>query len=509
MADEGFWVHDARNLVLTGSYGDDEWHNRFVSPLIHWPLVLMLTHLGNDLLTVRIWAMCLSLMSLLFFWRISRKLDPSGLLFLLFAVNSLLVAYQRIAILESAVIPVSLATMWLWIKARHRRIQTSFQWMDLLVGVCAALVWLVKSTQIYFIPTVLGATLLAELNGRRGLKTATFQLLGISSVVIPWLIFVRIPNAGLLTQYDSYYLSQQGSTAMDLLRNTVMNPMGVYFSALPVLFTAAIAFTVQLAVKRNFKLIPPGVTFAWMWLVCGALFFSPFGYRPLRYYLPLTIPILILGWRALSARKPDRCSNYGRWLAIALCSGFVLSMMPFVLDGLITDGSLLGIPPVPGFPVLLPIASLVCLIPVILVTLFSSDTRRKRLANTLILCSLVLHIGLVSTRLVNRRYEITETSQSLNKILPADSVLAGQWAPELVLNTDFRAVPVWKGFVNGDDPFQKHGITHLIAWEYVLGNELTCHQTWFPDVFSSAKKIAEYEIKESRLSLWEIAASEN
>jgi len=98
------------------------------------------------------------------------------------------------------------------------------------------------------------------------------------------------------------------------------------------------------------------------------------------------------------------------------------------------------------------------------------------------------------------------TSRELEKILPPGSIVAGQWAPELCLETSHRAIPLWKGFVNSDNPFEKYKITHVLSWNYSLGDELQLQRQWFPDTMKSARHIKTFRIKRSPVILWEVDA---
>lgn len=508
MADEGFWVHDARNQIIFNDYGPDQWHNRFVSPLAHYPVLMLFKLLGVSLLSVRIWAAILSIISLIFLDRITRRLEPSGYLFLAFAVNSTLVAFQRLAILESVVLPVALGTMWLWLRSRENNSGKIQIVMNITTGISAALVWQIKSTQLYFIPVVLLATYLSEPSGKRARKFILLQSAGAFIVVASWFFLVRLPNAVQLSQYNAFYLSQQGSQLMDFLKNIVMQPIGIYFSRMPIMFPAGIFLACRLLLKGKFRLQPPVITFAWTWLIFGFLFLAPMGYRPFRYYLPLLIPITILGWRCLMDAHPSVQSSVKIWIARVFTLMLILANIPFLLDRFLTDGQLLGIPLVTGFPVA---GALVCL-PATIV-LFVITGRKHTETSSIIFPRLILFMLILSysfqtikiaDRFIHRRYDIVETSRTLAHILPDQSVVAGQWAPELSLETPFRVIPLWKGFVNWEDPFTIFGVTHVLSWEYSLGNELEHQKEWFPEIMGAASKINTFRIKDSNVSLWKI-----
>jgi len=192
---------------------------------------------------------------------------------------------------------------------------------------------------------------------RAGLSILT-QFVGILGVGTVWYYSIRSPNVELLAQYNSYYLSQQGSCFTDFVKNILMQPIGIYFSRLPVLFPASIYLTAHFLLKPRFKFQPPLITFAWTWLILGLAFLAPLGYRPYRYYLPLLIPTVILGWRCLVQEQSLENSSWRNWVAGIFTLALVLVNVPLLVDRFLTNGELLGVQPVPGFPVA---ASLICL----------------------------------------------------------------------------------------------------------------------------------------------------
>lgn len=504
MADEGFWVHDARNIALFGETGPDEWHNRYVSPLIHPPILLLFRLMGPGLLPVRLWGCLLALLTLLILDRISRRIDPSGILFLCFALNSILIAYQRTAILECAVLPPACLTLLLWLKARESNASHQTVWIDILTGVAAAVTWLIKGTQIFFPPAVLLATLLSEPSFRRARRALLHQAGGMISVAGIWFFTVKMPHAELLGQYNSYYISQQGSTLIDGLKNILLQPVGIYFSRVPVLFPAAILLSLSMLVRKRFRLEPSALTFAWVWFLAGVVFLAPFGYRPLRYYLPLLIPIIILGWRFVSQRDVPSLPVWMQWIIILITLMLMLTPLPLLLDRYWFHGRWLGMPDIDGIPGVGPVLGLL----IACFVLFPRFLKRKpitgKILTGILIVSCLFHAVTAVNRLVNRRYDVLAASRELSEHLPEHAVIAGQWAPQLCLETPYRAIPMWTGFVNDTAPRDRFGITHVLSWEYALGNELTFQKQWFPEMMNNARRMAVFRIKNSDVSLWEI-----
>ncbi|MBN1878514.1 hypothetical protein JW823_00205 [bacterium] len=506
-ADEGFWVHDARNEILFGNMSHDEWHNSLVSPTIHYPVKLIFKFAGTGLLAVRIWAAFLSIMTLFLLDRISKRVDPDGWLFFIFAVNSSLVAYQRTAILESAVLPVAALSMWLWLKGREAGPGSPYILLNVMTGICAAWTWQIKTTQIYFLPLVLIATLLTEPNGRRRYLGLMAQFSGMIAVGLTWMRYIWFPNKQILHQYSRFYLSQQGHSISDLVKNIFTQPPGVYFNQMPILFPASILMFSLVLLKQRYRLIPPVITFSFTWLLLSVLSLMPMGYRPMRYYLPALIPIIILGFRFLMDIDWQdfllKLSTVNRFAIAIIVTLSVSINVPLLLDRFLFEGRITGFSDLRGFSDL---GAIVTLLFTLLINylVFMKKKMPKRYSAALIAASLIFQSVYVGYRLFTRSYDVLESSRYLAQHLPDNSVLAGQWAPQLALETTFKDIPTWKEFVNWKDPFNRFGITHILAWEYPLGNELDLQRRWFPAEMSRAEQIHTFMIKNSPVSLWKI-----
>ena len=105
-----------------------------------------------------------------------------------------------------------------------------------------------------------------------------------------------------------------------------------------------------------------------------------------------------------------------------------------------------------------------------------------------------------SAWMLKPQFAALEISKDLQARAP-HGVITGQWAPELCLGNDLRAIPVWRGFVNSHDPFRKFGITHVLQWKYPLGGEK--FEEWYPEDFRNFRVVTKYRIKGSDLILYE------
>ncbi len=104
------------------------------------------------------------------------------------------------------------------------------------------------------------------------------------------------------------------------------------------------------------------------------------------------------------------------------------------------------------------------------------------------------------TWMLKPQYNAIAISSDLEHRAP-NGVITGQWAPELCLENHLRVIPVWRGFVNSQDPFRKFGITHILQWKYPLGGEK--FEEWYPEDFKEFRFLTKYRIKDSDLILYE------
>ena len=70
---------------------------------------------------------------------------------------------------------------------------------------------------------------------------------------------------------------------------------------------------------------------------------------------------------------------------------------------------------------------------------------------------------------------------TIYKIEVRNAVLAGQWAPELVLENRLRAIPVWKGFVNSEDPFKDTESRTFCCGDIHWVTKLLKFREWYPE----------------------------
>ncbi len=516
-ADEGFWVHDARNWVIWGDYGTDDWHDRFVSPLIHPWTIFLFKAIKPGLLAVRISALSFSFATVIIFILLVRVYQWGWLAFLFSAVCPVFVAYQRIALLETAAVVGSIVTAYCWCRAASARV---YFWYG-AAGFFAALTYITKGTQIYLLFTLLAASYWLDGFNSFSHKKNITQVLGFLSVIIPWFVVIYLPEREILIRYQQFYLSQHEHSLISMIKNVILQPFFIYFNRMPLILCTGWLLLIEIPFMRSFarrsKEIPGIVLFSYVWFVSGFLFLSPLTYRPVRYYIPLIIPLILIGsWRwigmtdllrgsrSFDKKFPMKVGSSGRnfisssWMMIPV----IANAIP-LLDQLFTGGKWLGYASLPGFS-----TDGAIMVIVIGIFLAAVSILPGRISYRIWIIITIICVGMDVGRLLNwqfhRTYHIVQASRELNTLLPSGSVIAGQWAPELCLETTHRAIPLWKGFVNDENPFEKHNITHILSWEYPLGNELVLQKQWFPEVMENATYITTFQIKNSPVILWQV-----
>ncbi len=498
-ADEGFWTQDARNEALFGHFGADQWHDRFVSPLIHPAFSFLFKLFGPGLAVVRGWAVFISILQLIVLFLCLKKPVWGAWSFSLAALCAVLIAYQRIAILEISALFFCTLALFFWLLSRDR----STAPFAFLTGLSAGAAYLTKATQAQFIPALLLATFLCFPKHNR-MKSLVIQVCGISVTVVLYLLNVYFPHHELIAQYHSFYSSQHGNSVFDFLKNILVQPFFFYFNRIPVIFSVSWLVLFDLIFRRRAGELPPLIRFAALWMLCGLLFFFPMGYRPLRYYIPLIIPMTILAGWFLHQFRDTQCCNirphpkYFKWVFLLWIFLPGLANVIPVLDFALFQSRLTGLAKLPGFSLIG--ASLTVIACSLLVLRIIYPESRGRVRIILLLILLFQPIRSISW-LRSRTYDIRNTSRKLARMLPEDAVIAGQWAPELCLETRMTSIPMWKGFVNYTDPFEKYGIDYVLSWKYPLGDELALQRKWFPEAMRRTKEIAVFRIKNTPVVL--------
>ena len=490
-ADEGYWGHNARNQVLFGSAVQDDWDARVVTPIFArlQGFIFILTGIG--LLQVRIIGLLSAIVIAVATFFLLRKYWDRGTAFYFAVVVTL---NFPMLVLARQGIPDSFAAALAW--GALCLLFIDFAPAAFCAGILLASAFITKYFMIYVLVPVALILLWKPIS----FKKLIVFLAGVVLAIAAWLFLNYFPNQETIGAYNRFYSSQQSQQIwgfVPVIKNIVIQPFFLYAVKTPaILFLGNLMIWYVAIHFREIGKMERGV---WLWIVTGILFFAVWRYRPLRYYTSLIPPLAVLACYCIVYREAVSHSfRNGRfrfllWVGVAI---------PVIQIAFVLADRWLGWHIVPDQLGIRTSDAIIFVLISIFGTIFLMRNKAIWIPAVLI-AGMLLSDGrnYLQWMIVPDR-SASEISHDLQNRIP-NAVLAGQWAPELVLENRLRAVPVWKDFVNSDQPFQRFGITHLLLWRYPLGDEFLKFSEWYPDDMKKFVPVKEYRIKNSELILYQ------
>jgi 4-amino-4-deoxy-L-arabinose transferase-like glycosyltransferase len=470
-ADEGYWSHNARNSVLFGQPVQDQWDARAVSPIFANIQNLMFHLFGIGLIQVRIIGIISSLLITIAVYFLLRKSYDAGTAFLCAALISL--SYPMLVLGRQGILDPFAAAL---LVIAFLCALSNSKWIVLLSGVLFVAACVTKYLMIFAaIPLLFAVT------------DRKMFVAGVVAAGALWLFGNYFPNHALLTSYGKYYSSQQSWQIFAVLKNIVLQPFYLYFVKTPaILFFGNLMLWYFLFAPKN-KMEKT----IWLWLLTGILFFALWRYRPIRYYTSLLPPLACLA--AIAFTRIDDVGKELRsrlwiWIGMAIPA----FQIAFVLIDRIANFNYL--------PAQLGISTIDALIFLALTaTSFFFWKQPRWVFMAFAIAFLLGDMRSYLNWMIHPQFQAVEISRDLEQRI-GNQTVTGQWAPELALENHMRVVPVWYGFVNSDNPFEKYNIRYILVWKYALGGEK--YDQWYPQEFQQFAPEARYTIKDSDLILY-------
>jgi hypothetical protein len=100
-------------------------------------------------------------------------------------------------------------------------------------------------------------------------------------------------------------------------------------------------------------------------------------------------------------------------------------------------------------------------------------------------------------------YQVESAARRL-RLLPSGSVIMGNEAPRLALETDFRFFVAVPGWFNDKDPFNQYRPTHLLVLDKFWGGELVWIQKRFPEVAANLRLHRRFPVWDTTVSLYKV-----
>jgi 4-amino-4-deoxy-L-arabinose transferase-like glycosyltransferase len=489
--DEGMYCHNARNKILFGTWVLDDWNPLVYNAILTGIYYAGFKLFGISIVTVKVINILFGLLGITFVYlAVRRYLCPSYSLAIafLFAFDFYWTMYNRIGLLENFSTLFFIISYYFLVRSKEK------SWNMALVGIFVSLAALSKYLFLYFFLTSSLAVLYeAWQEKKRSLALKFFA--GCFSILALWFLLIYIPFSSAFRKIGSGWADLSwpenvGKVFFNIYRNNFPR----FMSLIPLIFISGLFFSAMVLLKLRRKNPRPDILefFVFLWIVGTFFEVAILNYQPLRYYLPI-VPGLFLAL-SLVLKNRDWLGEHKKeiiWVFLLLAAFFYR----FWIGLVIWPSAFLAFNhPVARF-LLYPALVLVFLI-------WLKKNRKWEIAGTLyILCSLALSSLLIYYAQFYRQPEYRlESIAARIRTLPPGSVLMGNEAPRLALETNFRFFVAFEGWFNDEDPFRLYRPTHLLVLDKFWGGEIVWIKRRFPE-------IADNLILYRRLPIWDTTIS--
>jgi hypothetical protein len=529
MTDEGFNIHNARNLILFGQTSTDEYNNMLFSPLYHFTQVGVFRIFGVGSVQARMISVVCSLLALVFLWAALRRAFDSRIAFtavIFLGLDHTSLLYNRMALMDTPATLFSAMALYAFVRAVTRAEDVrkgSGRWGWLIA--CGALIALsvtVRTVGVYLLAAPFVA--LGVQSFRRGESSSSepdrqylwkeFMLLSIAIVMIFALYYLLWyqPHHAELTAMSHYYGARQIPRSPALLATNIYNatlaPRGLstyLFHHTPVVFVLALLGLV-LSLKRRMQAVE---VYLIVWLLFGCSLLAVSSYSPSRYYVTiypaLAAVAAIALWRLKELwLKLQQTDPITRLVRAVLIWFLVYHAVEITLQHYGVQGRAWGLLVLYGLPTVL------CVLDFAFLGLEWLNNRFNlkplltgpRLAAVVMVLWLVFNAFWMFAWLYRLDYSQYRMSQWLAQNVPAGSVLIGDVAPGVCLDNNFITVYVEPRLWNDVMPVENMGKKYPDAARYIVMDDRWKDRYWVPHYPQLVTP--ERRIKLARVLNWEV-----
>ncbi len=515
-ADEGFWVHNARNQILFGEAVTNDWNDMYLSPITYWLAFIAFKLFGIGLWQARIISIVLSSFSILLIaLALSLRLSERTALYaaVFWGFSFVPMMYGRLYLLETPLVFFISLALFLYLMGER------FPPGYLLCGVALGCAYSIKSLAVYLIVASLASLILMFISqSQRSLKDLLrnlgFICAGFLMIIIPLYLLFYLPHWELVSGYNRYYLSQQSASLSGIAKDVLTQPFFIYASRFPVITALGMVGLISLFDKLYRKRANTVEILLFCWFILGFVMLSMFHYRPVRYYLPIFLALHIMAalglerlfdllggdvfQRVLWSRGRKAvllvifiiiAGSLGGFMLLAPRLGVSKDLLAYVYKpGFYLSGFTLGLV---GYYVLRLAGN-------------KDSMQHQRLIYMALISIFVIHNALQYVNWARApKYTIRSASLKLEMLAPGGRV-AGQWAPQLCMNNQLRCYPMWLGYVNHEDALELYDITHILLWSFNDGLEEKNFRIMYPRALKQGELIETFIIKQSEVKLYKL-----
>lgn len=480
LTDEGFYIHNARNLALFGHERTDEFNNMLLAPALHYVQAATFAVFGVGAIHARMVSVILSLAAMALLLFALRPLFGAKVAWLsagLLGLDHTNLLFSRMALMDPPAALGAIAGfacfvhgLLVWPKSASRG-ALAFAACGLLIGLTV----LNRTICIFLLPTPFIALWAGRLPLRAPLAVAT----GLAVGVIAWGILWWAPNRTEIGRVSLYYrLHQvQPPTAAILWRNlrsgaSGRRGMGPYLVLhTPIVFALSLTAMGAALLRRRNPARPtdaaspaqtcPATAYLAAWLLVGWAALSVSNYSPSRYYVSVYPALMSLAALALG-QLPTVIARLGAAEPTARAVRAVIAW--FVAYHVIQVGATWA-----GIPDASPTRSILLTASYIAAAIIAwwrlpigepSSRHVAHLARAFMVAIPALWLAVNAYWLYDwvrtMRYTQHSFSRELARTLPRDSVLIGDVAPGLCMDNGFAAITVIPGLCNDDRPVERY-----------------------------------------------------
>ncbi len=470
--DEGYYMHNARNVVLFGQAKTDEFNNMLLMPTLHYFQVGWFKAFGVGLIQTRAISVVFSLLTLVVFWfalnkAFDERVASLGALFLgLDHINTL---YTRMGLMDTPAAFVMVCAFYAIVSCfcnvDRDDAQKKIRRWAILSGVALGLVYATRGLGAILIPAPFLAFWICKREDYRleveAGRIAGGMAVGLFGVLALYFAIWYLPNRTAMAHANHYHLTFQLAphSVSHLVRNIGQAVSGQKFLGLapylsrysPVQFALTLllfggwGFQRKLSHKARFAVLVSA-----LWLLAGWGLFAVVNYAPSRYYALIYPAMATLSAVSLVYFNDVWESLMARRLARACIAGFLAYQW--------ANMALMALHRETGFFALI-VTALVAIYALFAPndTGYAHDLPKEWGSASLILFVMwaSINFGWYADWWRNLSYTHRDASLWLSQNLPSSSVLIGDCAPGLCVNNRFRCVNVIPDLCNDTETLSR------------------------------------------------------
>jgi 4-amino-4-deoxy-L-arabinose transferase-like glycosyltransferase len=458
LTDEGFYVHNARNVALFGHARTDGFNNMLLSPLLHYAQVAVFSVFGVGAVQARSISVVCSLLTLgLLFAALRRAFDNriawTAVAFL--GLDHVSLLYNRMALMDTPAALPAVAAFYCFVRGQAAGGRER-AWLG-GSGVMLGITLVVRMLCGYLVPAPIIAVWTSKRETRLRAVIATAG--GIVAVGLLYAAIWYLPHRAEIAPMNAYYRTHQiqPRSVAHLLENLRHAVVGDFrgispylFRHAPVLFALALVGLAASALRRREEDRNPAEIYLLVWLLLGVAMLAVISYSPSRYYVSV-YPALASVAAITVWRLPEACERLRRpiWTARlmrGILAGFLAFHAALALvhySGVLPPGPTITL--IYGLPALAAAGAAAWSPGMAPRWIAPALVAAWALANGVWLLDWGRHID----------YSQQRMSRWLAENLPPGSVLIGDVAPGVSLDNPFKAMHVQPGLVNDIEPVEK------------------------------------------------------